>query len=322
MPLEELPGWQSLPEALQQRLKHFEMHYNQARTEVPGGSEASLFPTLVERVIFLAQHPHHFAPFHEAVRFPFDYHQFGRDFIRPFMSARSSVQGQKSIQQIERQLNQQDNVILFANHQTEPDPQILSLLLEPIAPRLAANIIFVAGDRVTSDPVAVPLSMGCNLLCIYSKKHIDHPPSARSAKMRHNQTTIRKMKELLDEGGKCIFVAPSGGRDRANALGKIEVAPLDPNSIELFVMIGQQTQHPTHFYPLALSTYHLMPPPALVEQEIGEERLIHFASVHCSFGQELPLRTTAHSGSKSAQREARRDAVWSAIHNIYATLQE
>jgi glycerol-3-phosphate O-acyltransferase len=30
----------------------------------------------------------------------------------------------------------------------------------------------VAGDRVTTDLLAMPFSMGRNLLCIFSKKHV------------------------------------------------------------------------------------------------------------------------------------------------------
>ena len=36
-------------------------------------------------------------------------------------------------------------------------------------------MIMVAGDRVTTDVVAVPFSKGRNLLCIFSKKHIENP---------------------------------------------------------------------------------------------------------------------------------------------------
>ena len=42
------------------------------------------------------------------------------------------------------------------------------------------------------------------------------------------------MERLLAEGGKCIYVAPSGGRDRPNAQGEIQPNAFDPQSIELF----------------------------------------------------------------------------------------
>ena len=86
--------------------------------------------------------------------------------------------------------------------QTEADPQIFSLLLDEAHPGFASETIFVAGDRVTSPPrgtgpnaapaaprracperpptagappraadsIAMPFSMGRNLLCIFSKR--------------------------------------------------------------------------------------------------------------------------------------------------------
>ena len=51
-------------------------------------------------------------------------------------------------------------------------------------------MIMVAGDRVTTDVVAVPFSKARNLLCIYSKRHIDNPPEEKSKKMRHNAKTM------------------------------------------------------------------------------------------------------------------------------------
>jgi len=55
------------------------------------------------------------------------------------------------------------------------------------------------------------------------------------------------MSELLSEGGKAIYVAPSGGRDRPNAQGVVEIAPYDPQSIEMFYLMTQRAGHLTHF---------------------------------------------------------------------------
>ena len=55
------------------------------------------------------------------------------------------------------------------------------------------------------------------------------------------------MQELLNEGGCCIYVAPSGGRDRPNAMGEIEVAPFDAQSVELFWLLGKQASAPLIF---------------------------------------------------------------------------
>ena len=53
-------------------------------------------------------------------------------------------------------------MIILSNHQTECDPQVLSILLEredQSLGKLAESIIFVAGHKVTNDPVAIPFSM-------------------------------------------------------------------------------------------------------------------------------------------------------------------
>ena len=70
-------------------------------------------------------------------------------------------------------------MIFLANHQIEADPQAISLLLDDLYPNFAENMIFVAGERVITDPFAIPFSMGRNLLCIYSKRYIDHPPEKK-----------------------------------------------------------------------------------------------------------------------------------------------
>jgi len=50
------------------------------------------------------------------------------------------------------------------------------------------------------------------------------------------------MSELLSEGGKTIYVAPSGGRDRRNNQGIVEVAPFDPQSIEMLLLDGSKSR--------------------------------------------------------------------------------
>ena len=77
------------------------------------------------------------------------------------------------------------------------------------------------------------------------------------------------MSRLLREGGKIVYVAPSGGRDRKNSLGKVEIAPFDPASIEMFYLMANKAKTPTHFVPLALATYDLLSPPENVQKELG-----------------------------------------------------
>ncbi len=57
-----------------------------------------------------------------------------------------------------------ENVVILSNHQTEVDPQVISILLEKEGlNELSEKIIFIAGHKVTNDPVAIPFSM-VNLL--------------------------------------------------------------------------------------------------------------------------------------------------------------
>ncbi|CAK9153229.1 unnamed protein product [Ilex paraguariensis] len=74
---------------------------------------------------------------------------------------RSSYVGNISLfREMEEKLQQGDNVILFSNHQTEADPAVIALLLEAKNPHIAENMIYVAGDRIITDPLCKPFSMG------------------------------------------------------------------------------------------------------------------------------------------------------------------
>jgi glycerol-3-phosphate O-acyltransferase len=143
--------------------------------------------------------PFQFQSFHQAVRSPFDYYKWGNEFLRPLIiKEKSRVFGEQNIRRIEELTsstnnnNKDHNIILFSNHQTEADPQVISLLLEEIGlSSLAERIVFLAGHKVTSDPVAVPFSMGRNLICIHSKKHIKNPPEEFQTKTAQNLDSMR-----------------------------------------------------------------------------------------------------------------------------------
>jgi glycerol-3-phosphate O-acyltransferase len=264
-----------------------------------------LFVQLIDLVVEKIRHPYHFQIFHQSIRHPFDYYAFGLEFMKPFVDfSRSKIFGVESIQKIQAQLQKKENVILLANHQIEPDPQIISLLLDQVDPKLASDMIFVAGHRVISDPMAIPMSLGRNLLCIYSKKHMTHPSDEKAKKILHNQRTLKKLQELLNEGGNCIYVAPSGGRDRQNADGEVGIAPFDHQSVELFWLMGHQAASPTHFYPLALQTYHIMPPPSSVEKELGEKRVINVSPAFIAFGNEIDMEH--FPGSENCDKRTKR----------------
>lgn len=292
------------------------------------GQNKSLDASLVAFTFFLnsvseqLKAPYLFAPYHKAIRTPIDYYMLGLNFIRELVDFKNSqVLGINNLQSIQEAIAAKENVILFSNHQTEIDPQIISLLIEKQAPELAQDMIFVAGHRVTTDPLAVPLSLGRNLLCIYSKRHIEQPPEKKTEKLQHNLAVIKKLGELLNEGGKCIYIAPSGGRDRINQEGVLEIAAFDPQSVEMFHLLAKKAARPIHFHTLALSTYHLLPPPDHVFAAIGEERHTSFSPAHLFFGNKLdmPHLGNAHLlQDKQQQREARAKASWQQIVSDYS----
>ena len=288
-------------------------------------AESDLPPEMADQVLgeFLwavgeqVMHPFEFEPYHRLVTEPFDYYTFGLDFFRPLVDkGQSTVNGRERLHRIDAQLAAGENVIFLANHQSEADPQIISLLLEDEWPDLGKEMIFVAGERVIADPMTAPFSMGRNLLCIYSKRHIEHPPERKAAKILHNRKTMERMAELLGEGGHAVFVAPSGGRDRPDANGVVQVAPFDPQNIEMFRLMAQRAGRPTHFYPMALATYDIMPPPEKVEIELGEHRRLRRCPVHLTIGEELDFDRVADE-DRDARRAARAKAAWEAVRDAY-----
>ena len=113
----------------------------------------------------------------------------------------SILRGEANAKKIKEFLAKGDNVVILSNHQTEADPQVISILLEKYGlTDLAEKVIFVAGHKVTSDPVAIPFSMGRNLLCIHSKKHIKNPPEELPMKQAQNMATMQAMGALATAG--------------------------------------------------------------------------------------------------------------------------
>jgi glycerol-3-phosphate O-acyltransferase len=312
------------PQRYKPILVHFFATYRAALTE--GGLDADDYDHLlcgfVERMQVQLDDPFVFEPYHAQIIAPFDYYAFGVEFLRPLVDkSRSTVGGRQNLDRVAQQLAAGENVIFLANHQTEGDPQAISLLLEDDYPAIGQQMIFAAGERVTTDPLAVPFSMGRNLLCIYSKRYIDHPPEQKTAKQLHNKKTMERMSELLAEGGKCIYVAPSGGRDRASAEGVVEVAAFDPQSVEMFYLMAGRAGRPTHFYPMALGTYAFQPPPETVRAEMGEARHITRTGIHLAVGPEVDMEH--YPGSDLADRHGRRTArathIWRQVCDDYAT---
>ncbi len=233
--------------------------------------------------------PRDFPAYHKKERYPIDYYQIGLDMIRPLIDQKKSTVNDLSIiQKINDQLDREENVILFSNHQTEVEPQIISLILEEIEPSLAQRIHYIAGDRVTSDPLAAPFSAGVDLFCIYSKKYITEENKAEI--IDHNKKTIQAIRKKLNEGGVCIYIACSGGRDRKNKNGVPYPAPFDPASIDLMYLLGEKAENTTHYYPLSLYSNPILPPPETTHKELGECRTTSKSPVHIYFSEEIDMK--------------------------------
>ncbi len=273
-------------------LKGFVVSYSEvARQNGYNDDQISdIIERILEAIAIQVERPYQFEPYHERIREPIDYYQLGIDFIKPVVDIKAStLSGLKNLKEIDEKVKAGENVVLFANHQVEADPQAVSIMLEEKYPQLGEEMIFVAGERVLTDPMAAPFSMGRNLLCIYSKKYIDNPPEKKTKKQQHNKRTMQLMSELLSVGGKCIYVAPSGGRDRAGKDGVVEVAPFDAQSIEMFQLMARRSKKRVHFYPLSMATYSILPPPETIQIELGESRHTKGGPIHLHFGDVIDM---------------------------------
>lgn len=175
----------------------------------------------------------------------------------------------------------------------------------------------MAGDRVVTDLMAKPFSMGRNLLCVHSKKHIDDEPELKPAKQRQNMRTLKEMERLLREGGKLLWIAPAGGRDRRRN-GVLMPDSFDPGAIEMMRRLGTKpTCAKTHFYPFAMATYDIMPPPEVLEKSLGEKREVRFTGVGLSVAPEMDLSpdgTWAAGLPADADADQRQGALSRAVH--------
>jgi glycerol-3-phosphate O-acyltransferase len=269
--------------------------------------------------------PYSFEPFHKAVRGPdFDYYSWGNRFFRPLVKYRSSrVDGLENVRKIKSFLASGENVVLMANHQTEADPQVLSILLEMEGYEdIAEKTIFLAGHKVTTDPLAIPFSMGRNLLTIFSKKYLDsfEDGEYQEAAAARNRQTVAEMQRLLTEGGNIFWVAPSGGRDRRDPqIGEFAPAKFDASSVGLFNIMAKRAEKAgakTHFFPLGMWTHRLVPPPDETVADVGEERRAERAAVGISFGEEIrPEEVGGRKKFPDAIEKQVNEAYW-AIHDV------
>ncbi|XP_024030498.1 glycerol-3-phosphate acyltransferase, chloroplastic isoform X2 [Morus notabilis] len=278
----------------------------------------------LDRIFFEVEDPFVFSPHHKALREPFDYYMFGQNYIRPLIDFRNSYVGNISIfNEMEEKLQQGHNIVLISNHQTEADPAVIALLLEATNPHLAENMIYIAGDRVLTDPLCKPFSMGRNLICVYSKKHMFDVPEFVEMKRRANTRSLKEMAVLLRGGSQIIWIAPSGGRDRPDPVTEEWYpAPFDASSVDNMRRLAEHSGAPGHIYPLALLCYDIMPPPRQVEKEIGEKRIISFHGAGLSVAPAISFSNFADSSEISEEaKQAYTEALYGSVTEQYNVLK-
>lgn len=322
-------AFKSLPEPLYQKFQIYHQNYIDAATKKCSLKTAeALCLQWLKIVIEDLRNPFIFPPYHKKIRSPVDLFQFGKDFFSFLVDdQRSRIENLHQLDHIAHAIQRKENVILLANHQTECDPQLMYYALGKTHAQLVDNMIFVAGDRVTSDPLARPFSMGCDLLCIYSKRHINVPPEQKEEKLHHNQKSMKILKSLLHEGGRFIYVAPAGGRDRKTANDFLYPSEFQPESVEMFRILTKASGKPAHFYPLALKTYDILPPPPKIEDTIGEYRAIFYAPIYFKFGEEIFLdelcsEEELQGEDKRSQRVLRSRKAFSILTQLYDELPD
>lgn len=244
-----------------------------------------------------------------------DFYQFGCDFFAACMDLTSpavNVLGMEHLEMAVQQVAAGENVVFFANHQSEADPQVVSACLTLAGQsQAAADMVYVAGHKVTTDPLAIPFSMGRNLICIHSKKHIDADPDTKPLKQKQNLKAMNALLAQFKNGGALVWVAPSGGRDRRDLeTNTVPMAHFDRKTIDMFRLLGQKSRVPTHYYTLAMVSYDLCPPPDFVAAGTGETRNVRFVPVGVAVGPEcvgaggLESRDTF---ADTAEAQCRRD---------------
>jgi glycerol-3-phosphate O-acyltransferase len=272
----------------------------------------------LKEVLENSSNPFQFESFHPAIREPIDYLELGIAFFEPLIDKQNSkVHGTENLLAMDSAMAEGRNIILFSNHQVEADPQVISIMTEPYSKRISEELMFVAGDRVTSDPLSIPFSKGRNLFCIYSKNYFELHPEKRTAMQEHNKKTIFAIRRQLDLGGRCIYLAPSGGRDRKKEDGTLEPAPFDEKSIDLFCLLAKKAKAPTDIYTLSLKTYDLMPPPTHRSPIIGEPRRAFYKPVSLNFSKKIDPQQIQEFATTKEGREKRCEMLYNIVKQNY-----
>ncbi|KAF5834749.1 hypothetical protein DUNSADRAFT_8476 [Dunaliella salina] len=300
--------------------RDFYSNYSRAvlGSKVPGADEklvAQVQASIADNVLLQFRDPYTFPSFHQRMITPtYSYFEFGQRYVASLTDFANSVLGhRKRWDQAAAQLAAGENVVLLANHQTEADPGVFAHMLMSVHPSMAEEVVYVAGDRVVTDPMCKPFSMGRNLFCVHSKKHLNDIPEQRAAKMETNRKTLFAMQRSLNNGGMLIWIAPSGGRDRPNAEGKWIPDKFDPAAVELMRSLAARAKKPSHIYPMAMFSWPMMPPPKTIDKDIGERRITNWTPVGISLCEELDVSKVL-SGIDTDDKEQQQKALAETAH--------
>ncbi|KAG5524275.1 hypothetical protein RHGRI_031071 [Rhododendron griersonianum] len=325
-----------LPSNVAQGMEELYRNYRNAVFEsgIPNANEIVLsnMTVVLDRVFKDVEDPFDFSPYHRAIREPFDYYMFVKRYIRPLIDFRSSYVGNISVfREMEEKLQQGHNIVLISNHQSEADPAVIELLLETRHPHIAENMVTVSFIQTGAK----------NLLCVYSKKHMNDVPELAEMKRKANTRSLKEMALLLRlkkfytldtrGGSQIIWIAPSGGRDRPDPITKecnvpsILIkefqAPFDAAAVDNMRRLTEHAGVPGHIYPLAILCYDIMPPPPQVEKEIGESRVISFHGTGVSVAPAISFHEIdAACGDPEESKMAYTKALYDSIVEQYNVL--
>jgi glycerol-3-phosphate O-acyltransferase len=287
---------------------------------------AEVQASIADTVMNQMKNPFKFPSYHKGITEPYDYFEFGQKYVGSLIDFKKSYLGHRErFDKIKEQIDAGDNVIILANHQSEADPGIWAHMLMHTHPSLARDVVYVAGDRVVTDPLCTPFSMGRNLFCVHSRRYMDMDPDTKEEKAAMNRQTLRSMGSAIAQGGTIIWIAPAGGRDRPDEGGVYTPAQLDPGSVELMRALATKAEkradRKSHLYPFAMFSAPLMPPPDKVVKDIGERRMVNFTGVGISVGEALDVDSiVAGIESKEEAAAALTKFVYEKVCSLYSEL--
>lgn len=261
--------------------------------------------------------PYLFSSLHIPTKEDESFFELGLKVAKPLVLTEPTIINPHILNHVQELLARGENVIFAANHQTELEPQILSIACDSLAKDLFKNTFFVAGERVTTDPMAAPLSRGRRLFCIYAKRYVSDDKDIEVDRRMHNLKTIKQMKELLNRGGTCIYVALGGGRDRPDADRNVQLTPFDPSSVGLFTLLAQTSKQPTHIFPLVISSFNVLPPPVAVQKELGERRWTKGGRVTVALGEEFVYAPFLKIEDKESMHHQLTQALFQQLRDLY-----